>query len=105
SIRGRIEIIRAEHRNMWRAAHAMQFLGQRFADGGDDETDRHTVELIVDYFESFCEIYHHPKEEILLLERLQVKSNEAAETIARLRRDHEASPAQLARIRRLVATP
>jgi len=99
-----IEIIRAEHRNMWRAAHAMQFLGQRFVEG-DSETDRHTVDLIVDYFESFSEIYHHPKEEGLLLARLEAKSKEAAETIARLRRDHDASPAQLRRIRQLAATP
>ena len=99
-----IEIIRAEHRSMWRAAHAMQFLGQRFAEA-DNETERRTVELIVDYFESFCEVYHHPKEENLLLKRLAAKSNEAAETIARLRRDHDASPAQLARIRQLVGAP
>lgn len=101
-------IIEAEHRNMWRVTNALGVLATRLADGdavAERPTDLATVALIADYLESFTERFHHPKESDLLFAHIRRRSNEAAEIIDRLERDHEMSPHQVERIRDLARPP
>lgn len=98
-----LDIIEAEHRNMWRVTNALGVLGKRL-EAKPEAGDLHTVELIVQYLDEFSERFHHPKESDLLFARIRRRSNAAAEIIERLERDHEMSPDQVARIRDLART-
>ena len=99
-----LSVIEAEHRNMWRMAVVLDTLARRLS-GGADLTDMQTIELIVDYFETFTERFHHPKEEAYLFARLRQRSNEAGEILDKLAFQHEMSPKQLDRIKLLLASP
>jgi branched-chain amino acid transport system ATP-binding protein len=99
-----LSVIEAEHRNMWRMAVVLDTLARRLSTGAD-LTDMQTIELIVDYFETFTERFHHPKEEAYLFARLRQRSNEAGDILDKLHYQHEMSPKQLDRIKLLLASP
>ncbi len=100
-----LAIIAAEHANMLRLSGALDVLGDRLAEAASAE-DLHTVALIADYFQSFADRVHHPKESEVLFARVRRRSNEAAEVLERLDREHEIGPSQSARIHALaVGTP
>lgn len=95
-----LDIIAAEHGNMWRVTRALGALAARLGER-PEAGDLHTVGLAADYLDGFSERFHHPKETDLLFARIRRRSNEAAEVIDRLEQDHEMSPHQIARIRDL----
>ncbi len=95
-----LDIIAAEHKNMWRVTAALGTLADRLGDA-PQAGDLHTIGLIADYLDGFSERFHHPKESDLLFARIRRRSNEAAEILDRLEHDHEMSPHQVARIRDL----
>ena len=98
-----LDIIAAEHQNMWRVTNALGLLAERLGDAPQAD-DLHTIGLIATYLDDFSERFHHPKESDLLFARIRRRSNSAAEVIDRLEHDHEMSPHQVARIRELAAT-
>lgn len=59
---------------------------REFEVGGQPDYD--VIRSVVDYFLSFPDIYHHPKED-LVFARLRARAPEAAERIGDLRREHE----------------
>jgi branched-chain amino acid transport system ATP-binding protein len=97
-----LEIIAAEHANMLRLSGALEVLGERLV-GAPTAEDLHTVALIAGYFHSFADRVHHPKESEFLFARVRRRSNEAAEVLERLDREHELGPSQSARIHALAA--
>ena len=99
-----LSVIEAEHRNMWRMAVVLEALARRLP-AQADLADLQTIELIIDYFLTFTEKFHHPKEEDYLFARLRQRSNEAGEMLDRLAYQHEMSPKQLERIHLLLASP
>lgn len=50
--------------------------------------DYDIVEGVVDYFQSYPDLYHHPKED-LVYQRLQERDPEAAATVGDLRQEHD----------------
>jgi branched-chain amino acid transport system ATP-binding protein len=99
-----LSVIEAEHRNMWRMAVVLDALARRLPQGAD-VTDLQTIDLVIDYFLTFTEKFHHPKEEEYLFSRLRQRSNEAGGMLDRLAYQHEMSPKQLDRIQLLLASP
>ncbi len=95
-----LDIIRSEHRNMWMVTNGLAVLSQRITDQFED-SDLHTILLIVEYLEQFTERFHHPKEEEYLFARLRLRSLEANAVLDKLRHEHDMSPLQLVRIREL----
>jgi hemerythrin-like domain-containing protein len=55
--------------------------------------DYDVIRSVIDYFLSFPDLYHHPKED-LVFAKLKQRAPEAAERIGDLRREHEALAAR-----------
>lgn len=100
-----LDVIKAEHRTMWRVANALGLLAEKLAASDVDDTKLHTVELIVEYFENFTERFHHHKEETLLYDRVRRRTAEGGEVLDRISHDHDLSPRQLTRMRALATAP
>lgn len=62
-----------------------------FERGGDADYD--LLRAALDYFLSFPELYHHPKED-MIYERLRARDPDAAQGIGDLRREHESLAAR-----------
>lgn len=92
-----LDIIAAEHGNMWRVTRALDRLADRLGET-PEAGDLETIGLVADYLDGFSERFHHPKESDLLFARIRRRSNEAAAVIDRLEHDHRMSPHQVGRI-------
>ncbi|MBU6496922.1 MAG: ATP-binding cassette domain-containing protein [Rhodospirillales bacterium] len=99
-----LDIIEAEHANMRRLASALGALAETIG-GGASAADLHTADLIIAYFETFTERFHHPKEDDFLFARLRQRSNAAGAVLDRLHRDHEMGPRQLETMKRMLLEP
>ncbi len=98
-----LDIIAAEHKNMWRVTSALGVLAERLGHE-PSSTDLQTIGMIATYLDEFSERFHHPKESELLFAHIRRRSNSGAEIIDRLEHDHEMSPHQVKRIRDLAGT-
>ena len=98
-----LDIIAAEHKNMWRVTSALGVLAERLGHE-PSSTDLQTIGMIATYLDEFSERFHHPKESELLFAHIRRRSNSGAEIIDRLEHDHEMSPHQVERIRDLAGT-
>ena len=56
--------------------------------------DYDVIRSAVDYFLSFPDLYHHPKED-LVFSRLKARAPDVVERIGDLRREHEALAARM----------
>lgn len=92
-----IRVLRREHANMAALVKTLEWQIAQFEGGGRPDYD--VVRSVVDYFLSFPDLYHHPKED-LIYARLKARVPEVTERIGDLRREHEAL---LARSRELSA--
>ena len=92
-----IRVLRREHANMAALVKTLEWQVAQFEAGGRPDYD--VVRNVVEYFLSFPDLYHHPKED-LVFARLKARAPEATERIGDLRREHEAL---LARSRELSA--
>lgn len=81
-----IRVLRAEHANI---ATLLRTLEAQVAvlDRGE-EPDYDIIRTAMDWFLSFPDVYHHPKED-LVFARLQMRNPVAAATIGDLRQKHE----------------
>ncbi len=95
-----LDIIAAEHKNMWRVTSALGVLADRLG-REPSSNDLQTIGMIATYLDEFSERFHHPKESELLFAHIRRRSNSGAEIIDRLEHDHEMSPHQVERIRDL----
>jgi hemerythrin-like domain-containing protein len=81
-----IAALRKEHSNITQLLDILDHQVAKF-DRGEDP-DYEIVESIVDYFQSFPDLYHHPKED-LVFRRLQQRDAAAAARVGDLQREHE----------------
>jgi hemerythrin-like domain-containing protein len=82
-----IRVLRQEHANMASLVKSLDWQLGEFERGGKPDYD--IIRSIIDYFMSFPNLFHHPKED-LVFARLTVRAPHIAEKIGDLRREHEA---------------
>jgi hemerythrin-like domain-containing protein len=81
-----IAALRKEHSNITQLLDILERQVAIFDRGGSP--DFGIVEAVVDYFQSYPDLYHHPKED-LVYQKLQQRDPAAAERVGDLRREHE----------------
>lgn len=89
-------LVRDEHRSLAAVIHALQFLVRRMQEG-----KRPSAELlgaILHYLTRFPERLHHPAEDRFLFAPLRARTNEAAEVLDLLEKEHAEGLAREARL-------
>jgi hemerythrin-like domain-containing protein len=81
-----IRVLRREHANMFTLINTLQAHINAFA--RDEKPDYDVIRAVLNYFRSFPDLYHHPKED-LVFARLQARHPASAGRIGDLRRQHE----------------
>lgn len=81
-----IRILRREHANMATLVKTLEWQLGEFERGGSP--DYELIRSALDYFLSFPDLYHHPKEDMVYA-RLCQRDPDAARLIGDLRREHE----------------
>jgi hemerythrin-like domain-containing protein len=81
-----IRILRREHANISKLIKTLERQIAVFENGGDPDYD--IIEGIADYFLSFPDLYHHPKENMVFA-KLRERDPQAAWKIGDLQREHD----------------
>ena len=81
-----IRVLRREHANMASLVKALEWQINEFEQGA--RPDYEVIRTAIDYFLSFPDLYHHPKED-LVYARLLARDPAAAAPIGDLRHEHE----------------
>ena len=81
-----IRVLRAEHANIATLLKTLEAQVAVLERG--DEPDYDIIRTAMDWFLSFPDVYHHPKEDMVFA-RLQMRNPDAAATIGDLRHKHE----------------
>ncbi len=81
-----IAALRKEHANISQLLDIVEKQVAIFENGGIPDYD--IIEGIVDYFQSYPDLYHHPKEDLVYL-KLQLRDPAAAKQVGDLRKEHE----------------
>lgn len=97
-----LDVIRQEHRNLWRIAGALDQAADALAAG--NAVDAAFFSTTFDYLEGFVDRVHHPKEDDFLFRRLRQRTAAAAPVLDHLQAEHRQGPAELARLRALLPT-
>ncbi|THF55175.1 universal stress protein [Pseudothauera rhizosphaerae] len=91
-----IAVIQDEHRSIAAVINGLRRLAARARAGG--EVDFGFLGAMLHYLRSFAEVQHHPKEEQYLFARLEERSDELADVLYGLRREHREGTALLAEL-------
>ncbi len=94
-----LEELRAEHRTMRKLLEMLQRQIELVAD--DRQPNGDLLLEITEYFRSFPDLFHHPKEE-LILRRAADRNPDAQNALAALEKAHEVSNKELGRFSRAV---
>lgn len=94
-----LEDLHAEHRTMRKLLELLQHQVELVAE--ERRPDGVLLLEIAEHFRGFCELFHHPKEE-LILHRVVANNADAATDLATLESDHEACSRELERFSRAV---
>lgn len=86
-----VRVLRREHANMAALVKALEWQAAEFQAGRTPDYD--VIRSAVDYFLSFPDLYHHPKED-LVFAQLKLRAPDVVEQIGDLRREHEALAAR-----------
>lgn len=81
-----IRILRQEHANIFKLIRVLERQVALFEKAGRPDHD--IIEGIADYFLSFPDLYHHPKENLVFAKLIR-RDPEAARQIGDLQREHE----------------
>ena len=81
-----IAALRREHANITQLLDILERQVTIFDRGGTPDYD--IVEGIIDYFQSYPDLYHHPKED-LVYQKLELRDPDAAKRVGDLRQEHE----------------
>jgi hemerythrin-like domain-containing protein len=81
-----IDLLRQEHGDMATLLRTLEWQVAAFKD--DSHPDYEVIRATLDYFRSFPDIYHHPKED-LIFAKLRERDPAAAQKIGDLRKAHE----------------
>lgn len=96
-----LQVIKSEHRNLYRVLHVLRTVG--FAMRGGQAFDTALLGAIIDYIDAFPERFHHPKENEFLFKALRRVSSVAEETLAQLEKEHHEGPGEIVRLRAALA--
>jgi len=94
-----LEELRAEHRTMRKLLEMLQRQIELVAD--DRQPNGELLLEITEYFRSYPELFHHPKEE-LILRRVAARNPDGADALAALEEAQEISSRELGRFSRAV---
>ncbi len=94
-----LENLRSEHRAMRKLLELLQHQIELVAD--DRQPNGEMLLEIAEYFRSYPDLFHHPKEE-LILRRVVRRRPETAGDLSKLEADHEACSRELNRFSRAV---
>ncbi len=94
-----VEALRSEHQNMTRMLDLLEQQVAVFEEAG--EPDYELIGQIIDYFRRFPDLYHHPKEEVILI-HLRERAPDQAEKIGDMEGDHEGCSDHLQNLARFV---
>lgn len=81
-----ITALRQEHANIGQLLDILERQVAVFDRGGSPDYD--IVEGVIDYFQSYPDLYHHPKED-LVFQKLKLRDPAAVERVGDLRHEHE----------------
>lgn len=81
-----IQVLRREHAHMASLVKTLEWQVSEFEKGG--QPDYEIIRSAVEYFLSFPDLYHHPKEDMIFAV-LEERDPTAAHTIGDLRHEHE----------------
>ena len=98
---GALQVIKSEHRNLYRVLHVLRTVGHAMRGGQGFDTE--LLGAIIDYIDAFPERFHHPKENEYLFKALRRVSSAAEETLAELEKEHHDGPEEIARLRSALA--
>ncbi|MBB4285150.1 hemerythrin domain-containing protein [Roseospira goensis] len=93
-----LQIIRNEHRNLYRVVHLLGSLARDQAAGQAPDFD--VMTQIVDYLDTFMDRFHHPKEDRYLFARLRDRDPQAGAILDELEDEHRRCPVGLIDLRR-----
>ncbi|MBR9971413.1 hemerythrin domain-containing protein [Magnetospirillum sulfuroxidans] len=96
-----LQIIKSEHRNLYRVLHVLRSVGFAMRDGQSFDTA--LLAAIIDYIDAFPERFHHPKENEYLFKALRRVCSVAETTLAELEKEHHEGPEEIARLRAALA--
>ena len=86
-----IGVLRREHANIAALVKILEWQVAEFQAGRPPDYD--VIRGVIDFFLSFPDLYHHPKED-LIFGKLKERAPDAADRIGDLRREHEALAAR-----------
>jgi hemerythrin-like domain-containing protein len=81
-----LELLRREHRDLESLLRALEWQVAEFENGNQPDYD--VIGAVIEYFLSFPDIYHHPKEE-LIFAKLRDRDARTARRIGSLRSEHQ----------------
>lgn len=90
-----LQIIRQEHRNLFRVVNMLDTLLK----DGRESPDLGFVRHVIEYIETFTDRYHHPKEDQYLFAALRRRDPAADAIIEELEGEHAGCPGALARFK------
>jgi branched-chain amino acid transport system ATP-binding protein len=96
-----LNVIGAEHRNLWRIAATLDQAADGIAAGA--AVDAEFFGALFDYIEQFVDRMHHPKEDDFLFRLLRLRSQDAAAVLDRLQAEHRNGPENLKALRARLA--
>lgn len=92
-MRESLHIIKQEHRNLFRIVNMMDQILRGLKPG--ETPDFAFLDDVLDYIETFTDVYHHPKEDQFLFRLLRNRDAGAVAIIEELEEEHERCPVSL----------
>lgn len=89
-----MRILMDEHQSLAAIIHAMRYMIKEIG-AGKLEPDHKLLDAMVRYLEAYPEKRHHPHEDLYLFGPLKARTQEGAEALARLEREHGESDARI----------
>lgn len=100
-MRESLHIIKQEHRNLFRVVNMMDQILRALKPG--DVPDFRFLDDVLDYIETFTDVYHHPKEDQFLFRLLREREPGAAAIIDELEEEHVRCPVSLQELKDALA--
>ncbi|WP_019644657.1 hemerythrin domain-containing protein [Novispirillum itersonii] len=92
-MRESLHIIKQEHRNLFRVVNMMDQILRSLKPG--ETPDFSFLDDVLDYIETFTDVYHHPKEDLFLFRLLRQRDAGAEAIIEELEEEHQRCPVSL----------
>lgn len=96
-----LRIISDEHQALAGILHAIRYMLKKVS-AGELEPDLKLFRAMVHYLDAYAEKRHHPKEDILF-DRLEKRTSEGAEALARLAAQHNAAGQRISALEQALA--